>query len=62
MRDYAKEVAHKGHIDGLDVIPFFQHEMLMRREASKEKKLILATAAAVLIASNLAWIIITRKH
>lgn len=61
MRDYAKEVTHKGYKDGVAVMPFWQHELSMRKEASKTKKLI-GTAAVALIASNLAWLIITRKH
>ena len=61
MRDYAKEVTHKGYKDGVAVIPYWQHELSMWKESDRMKKIITA-AAALLIVTNAAWIIAIKKH
>lgn len=62
MRDFAKEVTKKGYKDGVAVIPYWQHELSMWKETDRTKKMIIATAVAVTLAVNMAWIITTKKH
>lgn len=60
MRDFAKEVTTEMH-NGRAVIPYWQHELTMRKETDRTKKII-KLAASMLIATNAAWILATKKH
>lgn len=56
MKDHAEEVTTRTE-DGLATIPFWQHEYELWKSKRREKIII-----AVLIASNLIWLLATIKH